>query len=108
MMIDRILDARHRPVMEERRLQRSVTQRRAAEFVAIGCIPRYLLQAEVLVPKRTIEHHVTPADAEFRRDLWHANHVHLEVAEHLIRFACDRMTFTALSFAEEDERTTLL
>src|SRR5690348_4360442 len=108
MMSDRILDARHRPVMEERRLQRCVAQRRAAEFVAIGRIPGDLLQAKVLVLARSIEYHVALAQAEFRRDLRHADRVHLEVAEHLIRFAGDRMALTAPSLAEEDKRATLL
>src|SRR4029453_16523031 len=108
MMADRILDARHRPVVEERRLQRGVTQRRAAELVAIGSIPRDLLQAKVLVLTRSIEKPVALADTEFRRDLRHADHVHLEVAEHFIRLATDRMALTAPSLAEEDERTTLL
>src|SRR6516165_12259314 len=107
MMVDRILDARHRSVMEERRLQRRVAQRRAAELVAIGLIARDLLQAKVLVLSRSIEHHVALADAECRRDLRHADHVHLEVAEHLVRFARDRVALAALSLAEEDERTSL-
>src|SRR5258705_5891434 len=108
MMVDRILDARHRPVMEERRLQRGVAQRRAAELVAIGRIPRDLLQAKILVLTRSIERHVALAGAELRRDLRHADHVHLEVAEHLIRVAFDRMALTAPSLSEEEERTTLL
>src|SRR5882724_7222686 len=107
-MIDRILDARHCPVMKECHLQGSVAQWRAAELVAIGRIPRDLLQAKVLVLTRSIEHHVALTDAEFRRDLRHADHAHLEVAEHLIRVAFDRMALTASSLAEEDERTTLL
>src|SRR5947208_3522703 len=108
MMADRVLDTRHSPVVEERPLQRGVTQRRAAELVAIGRIPRDLLQAKVLVLTRSIEQHVALADTEFRRNLRHADHVHLEVAEHFIRVATDRMALTAPSLAEEDERTTLL
>src|SRR6266576_6546656 len=108
MMADRILDARHCPVVEERRLQRGVTQRRAAELVAIGRIRRDLLQAKVLVLTRSIEQHVALADAEFGRDLRHADRVHLEVAEHFIRFTTDRMALTAPSLTEEDERTALL
>ena len=57
---------------------------------------------------RSIEQHVALADTEFRRDLRHADHVHLEVAEHFIRLATDRMASTAPSLAEEDERATLL
>src|SRR5947208_10238167 len=108
MMADRIVDARHRPVVEERWLQRRVAQRRAAELVAIGRIARDLLQAKVLVLTRSIEQHVALADTEFRRDLRHANRVHLEVAEHFVRLATDRMALIAPSLAEEDERTTLL
>src|SRR5256884_5360563 len=108
MMADRILDARHRPIVEERPLQRGVTQRRAAELVAIGRIPRDLLQAKVLVLTRSIEHDVALADTECGRDLRDANHVHLEVAEHFVRVTTDRMALTAPSLAEEDERTTLL
>src|SRR5262245_26534312 len=107
-MGDRILDARHRPIVEERRLQRGVPQRRAAELVAIVHIPGDLLQAKVLVLTRSIEYHVARAEAEFRRDLRHADYVHLEVAEHLIRVAFDRMALTAPALAEEDERPTLL
>src|SRR5947207_10029367 len=108
MMADRIVDARHRAVVEEGRLQRGVTQRRAAELVAIGRIPGDLLQAKVLVLARSIEQHVALADAELWRDLRHADDVHLEVAEHFIRLAADRMASTAPSLAEEDERATLL
>src|SRR6188508_701470 len=108
MMVDRILDARHRAVMEERRLQRSVAQRRAAKLIAIVHVSGDLLQAKILVLTRSIEHHVARAKAEFRRDLRHADHVHFEVAEHLIRVACDRMALTAPALAEEDERPTLL
>src|SRR5437868_11696446 len=108
MMADRIPDARHRAVVEEGRLQRGVTQRRAAELVAIGRIRRDLLQAKVLVVTRSIEQHVALADTEFRRDLRHADHVHLEVAEHFIRLASDRMALIAPSLAEENERATLL
>src|SRR6266480_1956568 len=97
MMADRIRDVRQRPVVEERRLQRGVTQRRTAELVAIDPIPRDLLQAKVLVLTRSIEQHVALADAEFRRDLRHADRVHLEVAEHFIRLATDRMALTAPS-----------
>src|SRR5438552_7668572 len=108
MMADRIRDARHRAVVEEGGLQRGVSQRRAAELVAIGRIRRDLLQAKVLVVTRSIEQHVALADTEFRRDLRHADHVHLEVAEHFIRVATDRMALTAPSLAVEAERTTPL
>src|SRR5438552_3657407 len=101
MMVDRIFDARHRPVMEERRLQRRVAQGRAAELVAVGPIARDLLQAKVLVLTRPIEHYVALAEAEFRGDLLHADHVHFEVAEHLVRVAFYRMALTTLSLAEE-------
>src|SRR5215472_16296439 len=68
MMIDRILDAGHRPIVEKRRLQRGVAQRRASELVAIVRIPGDLLQAKVLVLARSIERHVARAEAEFRRN----------------------------------------
>jgi len=106
-MADRILDARHRSVVEERRLQRGVAQRRAAELVAIGRVPRDLLQTEILILTRSIEHHVALADSEFGRDLRHADHVHLEVAEHFVRLAADGMALPAPPLAEEDERATL-
>src|SRR5439155_9088603 len=96
------------PVVEERRLQRGVTQRRAAELVAILRIPRDLFQAKVLVSTRSIEQHVALGYTEFRRDLRHADHVHLEVAEHFIRLAANRMALTATSLAEEDEGASLL
>src|SRR5262249_6699850 len=95
-------------VVEERRLQRGITQRRAAELVPIGRIPRDLLEAEILVLAWSIEHHVPLTDAECGRDLRHADNVHLEVAEHFIRVAVDRMALTAPSLAEEDQRTALL
>src|ERR1043166_6534269 len=107
MMTYRILDPRHRPVVEERGLQRRIAQRRAAELVAVGRIPRDLLQAEILVLTRSIKHDVAFADTEFRRDLRHADHMHLEVAEHFIRVAVHRMALTAPSLAEEDERAPL-
>src|SRR6266567_8176986 len=103
MMADRILDAHHRPVVEERPLQRGVTQRRAAELVAIGRIPRDLLQAEVLVLTRSVEHDVAFADTECGRDLRRAVHLLLEVAEHYIRVAIDRLALTAPTLAEENE-----
>src|SRR5437763_9746363 len=108
MMADRVVATRHSRVVEERPLQGGVTQRRAAELVAIGRIARDLLQAKVLVLTRSIEQHVALADTEFRRDLRHANRVHLEVAEHFVRLAADRMALTTASLAEEDECTALL
>src|SRR6476659_3674094 len=100
-MVDRILDARHRPVMEERRLQRSVAQRRAAELIAIVRVQGNLLQTKVFVLTRAIEHYVARAEAEFRRDLWHGDYEHLEVAKPLIRVTYDRMALTAPALAEE-------
>src|SRR4029078_6265486 len=47
--LDRITETRERAVVEERRLQREIPERRRAERVAVRGIARHLLQPEVLV-----------------------------------------------------------
>ena len=85
VVADRVLESRERAVVEERRLQGDVAQRRGPEFVSIRRIPGDLLQAEILVPPWPVEYHVARSGAKDRSDLRDADDVHLEVAEHLRR-----------------------
>ena len=65
MVTNRVLEARECAVVEERRLQRGVAQRRTAELVAVVGIAGDLLQAEILVFAGAVEYDIALADAEF-------------------------------------------
>src|ERR1700730_4784780 len=107
-MPDRVLEPRECAVVEEGGLQRGVPERRAAKLVAIRRIPRDLLQAEIFVLARPIEDHITLADAKGRGDLRNADHVHPEVAEHLVVLPGHSVTLHAIALAKEDQRAALL
>lgn len=46
---------------------------------------------------------ITLADAEFQRDLRYAGGVHVEVAEHFVRVAADRMATRAIARPKEEQ-----
>src|SRR5262249_49089455 len=81
--------------------------RAGPEGVPIRLIARGLLEAEVFVLARTVVDHVARADAEYRRELRAADPVVLEIAEHLVRLAGDRMTGHAVRLAEKHQRAML-
>src|SRR6267378_6943217 len=107
-MPDRVPEPRECAVVEEGGLQRGVPERRAAKLVAIRRIPRDLLQAEIFVLARPIEDHITLADAKGRGDLRNADHVHPEVAEHLVGLPGHSLTLHAIALAKEDQRAAFL
>src|SRR5688572_2973621 len=83
-MANCILEAREGAVVEERRLHGDVSEWRCPELVAVVRMAGDLLQAEVLVFVWAVEDHVPGAEPEARRNLWNADDVHLEIAEHLV------------------------
>src|SRR5207249_3630283 len=102
------LQSRERSVVEEGRLQGYISQWRAAELVSIRWVPADLLEPEVLIPPRSVEDDVALPDAELRRDLWHADYVHLEVAEHLVGLSAHGVADYASRLSEEQQRAPLL
>src|SRR5436305_98489 len=94
--------------MEKCRLQRDVAQRRGSKLIAIGRQAGILLQAEIFVGVQTIEDRIAFAYAEIRRNLGHSDDVVIEVAEHFVGLAADRVAPYTFPFAEENERALLL
>src|SRR5712671_608149 len=107
MMTDGILQTRIRSVMKECRLQRGVSQRRTAKLVTVGRIPCYLFQTKVLILSGSVEYHIAFAFTECRGDLRYANHVHSEIAEHLVGLSCHCVTLDAAPFAEKNQCSLL-
>src|SRR5215468_8168636 len=107
VVCDRRRDRAKRAVVEESARGFQVPQRTRPEGVPIHLIARRLLEAEVFVLPRTVVDHVARADAEYRRELWAADPVVFEVAEHLVRLAGNRMTGHAVRLAEKQQRAML-
>src|SRR5579862_3383852 len=105
---DGVFDSSVSAIVEEACRHRKITQRGCPEFVTVRGIARNLLQAEVLVVSRAIEKYVSHPDAEKRGDLRHSDGAILEIAEHLVRPAGNRMATYAARLAEEQQRTALL
>src|SRR5215831_4371381 len=108
MMTDRIFQTAERPVVEEGRLDSSIAKRRCPELVTISGITADLFQSKILVRLRPIEHDIAFSHAESGSDLRDADHVHPEIAEHLVRGPAHAVTLHAPALAEEDERPFLL
>src|SRR5262249_4207453 len=104
VVVDRILKTRKTSVVEERGLQCNISQRRGPEPVSIGRIASNLLQPEVFIMPRPVEDHVPSSNTKLRSDLRHADHVHLEVAEHFIRASADGVTAYTPRFTEKQNR----
>src|SRR5215467_12541671 len=107
-MTDRILQTAERSVVEEGRLDSSIAKRRCPEFVTVGGITADLFQAKILVRVRAIEYDVAFSHAKSRGDLRDANHVHPEIAEHLVGGSAHCMTLHAPALPEKDKRPFLL
>ena len=117
---DRVAQAGEGAVVEERRLQRDVAERRRPERVAIDRIGRELLAPEVFVVAGAAELEVPllvgevagiaprPQPEPGGRHLRNAGDVRLEVAEQLVRFAGHRVALNAGCLGEEGPRAALL
>src|SRR5262245_56610914 len=99
-MTDRIFQTADRSVVEEGRLDSSIPKRRCPELVTIGGITADLFQSKILVRLRAVEYDIAFSHAESRRDLRHANHVHPEIAEHLVGGPAHGVTLPASPLAE--------
>src|SRR5262249_25680751 len=82
VMVNGIFQPGETSIVKECRLERDVSQWRAAEFVTVGGIARDLLQTEVLILPRSIENYIALPDSKLRRNLRYADDVHLEITEH--------------------------
>src|SRR5467141_2806163 len=107
-MRDRVLQPREGSVVKECLLQSHISQRRCAKLVAVCGIPADLLQPEVFILPGSVEDHVALAEAELGRNLWHADDVHFEVAEHLVGLAGNGVANHTAGLSEKEQRALFL
>jgi hypothetical protein len=107
-MTDGILDSSEGSIVKERGLKGCIAERGTAELVSVRWISRHLFEAKILIFVRTIKNDVAFADPEKGSYLRNANVVHLEVAEHLVGLATDRVAGRTLSLPEENQSARFL
>src|SRR5262245_27972532 len=102
------LDRADSAVVEKGRGDFEIPQGRRAEHVPLRGIVRGLFDAEIFMFVRAIEDDVARTDAKLREELWSADAVQLEVAEHLVRQAGHGVAGDTPGLAEEQKRAALL
>src|SRR5262245_53375319 len=104
MMAHCVLQSCESAVVKKGRLQSDVAQRGSPKLVTILGIAGDLFEPKVFIRRRTVEDHV----ADGWRDLWNADDVLLEIAEHFVRVAGDGVAFHTAGLAKEEQGAFLL
>jgi len=90
--------------MHEGGLHGHIAQRRSPKLIAIIRVSRHLFPAEVFIGVRAIERSI----GNLRNKLWDPDDVRLEVAEHFIGAAGDRVARHTARLAKEQQSASLL